>query len=214
MSNQLDLYNDALMLCGQRMLASLTENQESRYLLDQVWGSDGVLSCLEEGQWFFAMRTIQIDYDPSIEPTFGYVRAFEKPSDWVITSALCSDEYFRSPLTRYADEAGYWYSDLDTIYVRYVSSDSNYGNDLGNWPKSFHEFVAAHFASKIVWKLTQSEAKTMAVKAERKSTLLEAKNKGLMAQPTSFPPTGKWAKSRLRGNGRWDGGSNGGDLIG
>jgi hypothetical protein len=120
---KLTLYNDALLLCGERFLASLTEEREPRRLLDRAWDGGAVRACLEMGQWGFAMRTIQLDYDSGIQPDFGYARAFVKPTDWVLTSGLCSDEFFRSPLTRYTDEAGYWYSDLDTIYVRYVSDD-------------------------------------------------------------------------------------------
>ncbi len=152
--NQLTLYNEALLYCGQRFLASLTENQESRRLLDQVWATNGVRACLEMGQWFFAMRTVMIDYDPSVEPSFGYRRAFAKPNDWVLTSAVCQDEFFTAPLTRYSDEAGYWYSELDTIYVKYVSSSVNYGLNFGLWPESFFQFVAAYFASKIVGSLS------------------------------------------------------------
>jgi hypothetical protein len=120
------LYNSALTICGERTLASLTEDREPRRLLDLVWDNDGVKTCLEGGQWKFAMRTIRIDFSTTITPDFGYKRAFEKPSDWCATSALCSDEYFSSPLTEYVDENNVWYAELDEIYVRYVSDDSAY----------------------------------------------------------------------------------------
>jgi hypothetical protein len=42
----------------------------------------------------------------------------------VLTSGVFQDEFMRTPLTDYADEAGYWFSDYDTIYVRYVSDDA------------------------------------------------------------------------------------------
>ncbi len=158
MTTQLTLYNDALLLCGERFLASLTEEREPRRLLDQVWSSGGVKACLELGQWNFAMCSIQIDYDPGMEPDFGYRRAFVKPDDWVLTSGVCSDEFFRCPLLRYWDEANYWYSDLDTIYVRYVSNDVAYGMNLNHWPQTFAEVVEAHFAAKIIKKLSNSES--------------------------------------------------------
>src|SRR3972149_5633972 len=153
-ATRLKIYNDALLFCGERTLASLTEDVEPRHLLDHVWNSDGVQGCLEEAQWHFAIRTVQIDYDPDEDPQFGYNYAFTKPSDWVLTSALCSDEYFKSPLLGYWDEAGFWYADLQTIYVRYISNDVDYGMDLSLWPRSFSEFVAAHFAYKITPKIT------------------------------------------------------------
>ncbi len=212
--SQLDLYNGALLHCGERFLASLTEEREPRRLLDRVWSVGGVRACLEQGQWNFAMRTIQIDYDPSIQPSYGYNRAFTKPSDWVNTSALCSDEFFRSPLTRYVDEAGMWYSDLDTLYVRYVSNDANYGMNLNAWPESFREFVEAHFASKIILKLSNSEDELHRIEKKREELLKNAKGKAAMAEPTSFMAQGSWSRARNRFPNRRDGGGTTGNLIG
>lgn len=219
--SRLQLYNDALLLAGERPLEALTDNVEGRRLLDQVWNNQGVDGCLEEGQWEFAMRTIMIDYDPSVEPPFGYNRAFDKPSDWILTSSVCSDEFFRVPITRYADEAGFWYSDLDTIYVRYVSNDAAYGSDLSKWPRSFQEFVSAHFATKIILKLTNDEAKlglfvnpANPEHSIRGRALLEAKSRCAMASPTSIPAQGRWSVARTRGVARRDGGNISGNLIG
>jgi hypothetical protein len=213
-TTQLDIYNGALLHCGERFLASLTENREPRRLLDRVWSSNGVKTCLEQGQWNFAMRTIQIDYDTSIEPSFGYNRAFQKPTDWVLTSSLCADEFFRSPLTRYVDETGFWYSDLDTLYVRYVSNDSTYGADINKWPESFREFVEAHFASKIILKINNSESELARVMKLREKLLLTAKSRAAMAEPTSFPAQGAWSRARNRFPNRRDGGGTTGNLIG
>lgn len=216
MTDRLSLYNDALMLCGERFLASLTEEREPRRLLDQVWGSGAVNSCLEEAQWFFAMRTIQIDYDPGIQPSFGYNRGFVKPVDWLETSSVCSDEFFRNPLTRYTDESGYWYAELDTIYVRYISNDLAYGNNLSLWPDSFRLFVVAYLASEIIVKITNSEDKYAQMVALKDKRLKHAKNRAAMALPTSFPAQGSWTRSRMRYGGNRDGGNSGnsGNLIG
>lgn len=213
MTTKLSLYNDALMLCGERFLSSLTEEREPRRLLDQVYSSGGIRACLEMGQWNFAMRTIQIDYDSGVQPDFGYSRAFEKPTDWVVTSALCSDEFFRSPLNRYWDESGYWFADIDTLYVRYVSDDPAYGANLGGWPESFREFVAAHFASKIIRKLSSSDEEEDRVVKLRKTRLLTAKSRAAMSEATSFPARGSWGLSRNRFPSNRDRGNNG-SLIG
>lgn len=202
------------MICGDRFLAALTDESEPRRLLDQVWSSNGLKYCLEQGQWHFAMRTVQIDYDPSVEPSFGYNRAFQKPTDWVNTSGLCSDEFFRSPLLRYVDEAGFWYSDIDTLYVRYVSMDVAYGYDLNKWPETFREFVAYYFAAKIINKLQSSEAEEGEIKQEMEKALKRAKSKAAMAEPTTFPAQGIWSRSRNRFPGRRDGGGTSGNLIG
>ena len=213
MSDRLTMYNDALLMAGERSLGSLTEVAESRRLLDQVWNSGGVKKCLEEGQWKFAMRTVQLDFDPALTPSFGYRRAFDKPTDWIVTSSLASDAYFSSPLLGYFDEAQYWYADVDKIYVRYVSDDVGYGLNINKWPGSFQEFVSAHFASRVTWKLTGSKEKLATVNDNRKELKKIALNKDAMAEPTRFPPPGSWVKSRLRTGGARDLGNIAGDLY-
>ena len=214
MTTQLDIYNGCLLHCGERFLASLTENREPRRLLDHVWSTGGVKACLEKGQWNFAMRTVQIDYDTSIEPSFGYTRAFQKPSDWVLTSAVCSDEFFTSPLIRHVDETGYWYADLDTIYVRMVSNLDSYGMSLNDWPDSFREYVEAYFAYRIIGRMTNSESETDRLKKLSEKLLKTAKSRAAMAEPTSFPARGAWGRARNRFPNRRDGGNFTGNLIG
>lgn len=214
MTDRLSLYNGALLRAGERFLASLSEEREPRRLLDQVWDGGVIRLALEQGQWHFAMRTVQLDYDPGVEPSFGYPRGFEKPTDWVNTSSVSSDEFMRVPLTRYADEAGYWYSDLDTLYIRYVSDDPNFGGDLGAWPISFCEYVESYLASRVIQKLSNSEEKHEAARKITEKLLIVAKNKAAMTQPTGFPARGSWSNSRNRFSGRKDGGNSSGPLIG
>ena len=214
MADQLSIYNGALLIIGERFLASLTEEREPRRLLDFIWSDNGVKECLEAGQWNFAMRSSQIDYDPAVEPDWGYNRAFSKPDDWVLTSAVCADEFFRSPLTRYVDEAGYWYSDLDTLFVRYVSSSVSYGMDMGLWPEAFTKYVQAHFASRIIMRMSNSESEHERVRKFKEKQLLEARNRSAMTGPTAFSARGNWSLSRNRFPNRRDGGGTTGNLIG
>lgn len=211
MTTRLELYNAALLICGERFISSLTEDREPRHLLDHVWDNDGVKQCLESGQWRFAMRAVRLDYDTAIDPEFGYRRAFSKPTDWCATAAVCSDEYFNAPLTQYIEETGYWFCDLDELYVRYVSNDSSFGGDLSLWPAKFADFVATFFASKIILKLTSDEKKRNAILHPRDGLLVrarkEAKSLDAMAGPTVFPARGSWVSSRGTGWGRRDRGS-------
>jgi hypothetical protein len=211
MSTRLQLYNNALLLLGERPLASLSEDRAPRRQLDQVWNSDGVRKCLEEGQWRFATRSVQIDYDPDIDPPFGTSRAFSKPTDWVATVALCVDEYFQTPLLQYRDEGGYWYSDYDTMYLRYVSNDDAFGMNIGDWPGWFEEFVAAHFASRIALQFGDNKLENMMKIRQKLKTV--ALNKDAMLEPTKFPPMGSWNKARRREFGRGERGRRTGDLY-
>lgn len=212
--DRLALYNEALRLCGERRLALLTEAREPRYLLDQVWDEGGVEDCLEAGQWNFAMRSVKIDHDTSVTPSFGYQFGFTKPTDWIRTAGVCSDEFFKAPLLAYTDEAGYWYSDTDPLYVRYISNDSGFGGNISGWPGSFCSFAAAHFASKVVYKITSDKERIALVEKRAKLAKKDALNKDAMNDPTTFPAKGSWVNGRAGGNlSRRDGGSRG-SLIG
>lgn len=213
-TSKLELFNSALTLCRETKLASLTEGREARHLLDQVYDGGGIRRVLEAGQWHFAMRTVQVDSDPDLDPEFGFQYAFSKPTDWVLTSALCSDEYFRSPMTaaQYVDESGYWYADVDPVYVRYVSDDEDYGGDLGTWPQSFVDYAVAHFASKIVHKLTSSDSLMDTILGLEARRLKFALSRNRMASGSGVQAMGGWASARGGGT-RGDRGNNG-SLIG
>lgn len=213
MTTQLRLYNAALTICEASEISGLTVNELGRRLLDSVWNNGGVRYCLEQGQWKFAMRAAQLDYDTAFTPEFGYQRAFAKPSDWVATSAICTDEYFNSPLTQYTDEGGFWYCDHDELYVRYVSDHADYGGDLTIWPQTFADYVAAHFAWRIVRKMPGGAERYESVEKQMKEAKSIAKNKDAMAGPTTFPVRGSWVRAR-GGSGRGDGGNRNGNLIG
>lgn len=228
-TNRLSVYNSALMLCGERSLGSLSEDREPRRLLDQVWsgtaggGGNGVDWCLEQGQWWFAMRTVMIDKDPDFTRQFGYVNSFDKPTDWIATSALCSDEYFRMPLINYADERDAWYADITPIYVKYISNDAAYGNDLSRWPATFQDFVATYLASRIISKMagdrTAQQGVIMGPPGQPEKGLLminmhRARSNAAMTQPTQMIAQGRWTRARQGTRGGRNDRGNPGSLIG
>ena len=83
MPSKLSIYNGALTIIGERKLASLTENREPRYKLDEIWDNDMIDRCLQMGQWKFAKRTVELTASPSVTPSFGFQYAFEQPADHV-----------------------------------------------------------------------------------------------------------------------------------
>lgn len=195
-TSQLSIYNQALLLCEERILASLSEARKPRYLLDTVWNDGGVNACLEEGMWTFATRTDSAVADPNIQPAFGYGNAFAHPPDYVRTVALSSDPYFNASFTAYADEGGYWWTDCSPIFFKYVSKDPSYGNNLTLWTETFKQFVAAHFASKIVKSLTHSKDIQDRVEQMRKRALDSARGKDGMNEPPGFFPRGQLSRAR------------------
>ena len=199
MATRLQLYNRALRIIQERKLSSLTEKREPRFLLDDVWEEGGVRACLSRGFWNHATRTVQIDYDPSQEPDFGLSRVFVKPDDWVRTSAFCSDPYFQNPLSIYDDTGAYWYADIDTVYVKYISDDASYGNNLSLWTEGFFNYAAHYFAVQIAPNLTSAASKVEDLKKDLKKALNEAKSEDGQNEPARRIPPGSWVRARTRG---------------
>jgi len=202
-ATQLSIYNNALVKhLGERKLESLTENRKPRRLLDQVWDNDFLEECLEEGHWNFATRTFSSEYSASVDPDFGYRYAHIKPTDWLRTSALSLDEYFRHPLGDYRDEAGYWFCDAEVIYVSMVSKDNSYGLDLSKYPDSYVDYLEKKLAASICMALTQSRTKAGDLEAMAARALQNARAKDAMNDPAKRVPSGSWVGAR-RGRANW-----------
>lgn len=205
MTSKLDLYNQALLILGERRLASLGEAREPRRALDDAWESS-LRFCLEQGFWNFAMRAIEAQASASVVPTFGYAHAFTKPNDWIRSYQVSASETFDPPLLNFVDEPNYWYADSDPLYVRYVSDDTVYGRDMSIWPETFTDYVAHHLALRTSSRITGNAADD-ALRAATRRARADARSKDAMNEPTRFPPAGTWVTSRgtAATRSRWDG---------
>jgi hypothetical protein len=207
-TDRLKLYNGALILCGATTLHSstgLTESRDERRQLDAAWDQDALRTCLEAGQWKFAKRTVEIPYTGDVAAVFGFSYVFEKPDDYIRVCGVFSDPECREPLLDYEEDGDYFYANIDTIYVQYVSDDNEYGMDFAKWPQSFTRFVEAYLADKVALKVTAGDEKRIA-KVERtlKSTKADALEKDAQKSPTKFPPAGGWVRARGGSSNRRD----------
>lgn len=210
MTSRLGLYNRALRQLGERTLANLGENIEPRRALDAAWDDGFLRYCLEQGQWNFAIRSVELSGSPDIAPAFGYRLAFDVPADWVRTVGLAMDEFFSAPLTQVALEGEYWYADVEPLYLRYVSDDAAFGGDLSLWPESFTQFAAAHLAEEVVGALTASESKAERLRRDVRRLLTDARSKDALNESAVFLPAGGWTRARRGGSAAGDRGSRSG----
>lgn len=198
--DKLGLYNLALHHLGERRIMTLAENQETRRVLDHAW--DGVNArCLEEGQWNFATRAVELTSNPSIDPSFGYEFAFTKPDDWVRTVGMSDGPDFGYTTTDVLDENGFWWSSLDPLFVRYVSSDASFGGDISRWPQTYVDFVALELAFQCCKRITGNGETKAQIEKDLKKAKTSALGKDAMNNPTPFMPTGSWVASRSGGSG-------------
>jgi hypothetical protein len=204
MTTKLSLYNGALRMLGERPLASLSENRTPRRELDAAWDGGAVDMCLEAGQWKFAMRSVTVDAETDIVPTFGYQYAFEIPDDHRRLGGVFSDEAMHTALMDYREEAGFWYANQETIYIRYVSNDPNFGLDLSRWPARFVKYVESHLAFEIAQSTTGDAGKVKDMISLRdKRFLPDALSNDAMQDPSRRLPPSNWSMARVGGyNGR------------
>ncbi len=196
MTTRLTLYQGAAQVLGERKPTSLTENVPVRKELDGAWDRGAIRTCLQTYLWNFATRSVEIEYSPSITPSHGYRRAFQKPNDFVRLAQICRDEYYRAPLNEYTDEASHWFADIDPIYVRYVSDDEEYGMDLSKWPPNFTRFVEHYLAHAICNVITGSGRSKAEIEEDLKAAKASAKATDAAEEPTTFAPRGSWSQAR------------------
>jgi len=220
MTTQLGLYNEALGLLSERSLASLTEAREPCRVLNDIWARNAVQYCLEQGQWKFALHSVSIAYDPLIVPAFGYKRGFALPADWVRATKICADEFFNAPLLRYVEEAGVIFSDLDLVFVSYVSNGTAYGNNLAAWPETFTRYVACYLAAAACNRVSNDKTLLGYLTGPKgdggllHTLLIDARSKSALESPTSFLPSGNWSVARSRGTAGFRDGGSRSNLIG
>ncbi len=197
-TDRLALYNIALFDLGDRKLDSLTEAREPRFLLDEVFtrGGGAIRAVLEQGLWNHAIRTVQIDKSASITPAFGYPNAFDMPTNFVRLVQISPGENFLGTLMRYEIEAGILYTDVDPIFMRFVSDSSDYGNDLSLWPETFTLWVGHWLGQQIMAKLLNDKDQEAYMK-RGKRLLADARSKDAQQEPTRWPPLSSWASARL-----------------
>jgi hypothetical protein len=149
------------------------------------------------------MRSRQLDYSPSVATEFGYQRVFDMPEDHIRLGGVFCDEFMHTPLLDYREEAGFWVANLDTIYIRYVSNDQDFGGDLSLWPQTFVKFVESHLASEIAMPLLQNRSKMDDMLSLRNKRFLpDALSKDAAQDPTRIPPHGSWVSARFSGASR------------
>jgi len=151
---KLQLYNNALLLIGQRELTGISEDREPRHLLDNVYDLDAIEYCLEIVKPVFASKTAKLS-SPSTSSVHDLDSVHTLPSDYVTVVGVFSDAKLDQPISRYLIEGNTLVCEYDTVYFRYTSDDVV--TDFSNWSASFNRVVSAYLARGICIKLTPSK---------------------------------------------------------
>jgi hypothetical protein len=158
---QLELYNDALLLLGQRRLQSLTEAREPRYLLDGAYNREAIRYCLELVQPPFASKTLLLN-TPTAGSTFDNAHAL--PDEYISVVGVFSDVRLDQEIHRYVIEGRSLETDYSTVYLRYTSD----AYALSAWDPSFIRVMGAYLALETATKLSTEDYDRLSAKFDRR----------------------------------------------
>jgi hypothetical protein len=197
MATKLGIYNDAMRALGERPLLSVTEATAPRRAMDSAW-DDVLASCLEDGLWRHALRTVELGEDNDVGATFGYEYVYTLPSDFVRLAELSADPRFSDPLWDYRLEGkGRLYANVEPIYLSYVSNDAEYGGDLTAWPQFYAEAVGADLAVKISLVVNQNRTDRNDLIKIAADAMARARSRDAMDKPNRRFPVGRLVRSRM-----------------
>ena len=161
-TTQLDLYNGALLLLGQRRLTSLTEDREPRYRLDGAFNREAIRYCLELIEPNWASKTAVLS-TPAAAATFDSSHTL--PTDYVTMVGAFSDSKLDQAITRYVIEGRELLTDYSTVYLRYTSD----GYDLADWDSSFARVMEAYLALETATRLSNDEYEKLQAKFDERA---------------------------------------------
>jgi hypothetical protein len=197
MASKLGIFNKTLRAIGDLRLASLTEDVEARYVLDEAW--DGCMCFVfTEGLWNFATKTEVITADPGQPPIPGYSFTFDKPQYWIRTITISQTSLFDLE-ANYRDENNRIYANFDTLYIRYISKERAVDDQIVNWPSSFADAVAMYLAKECAERLSGSGEKAQVMEQRYRDAIASAKNKDALDQSKMVLRPGNWIRA-MRGS--------------
>ena len=140
---KLSLYNDTLILLGQRVLSSDSEDRPNRHKLDALYDNGAVDYCLEVIKPRFAAKLTSLT---GVTPTLttAYAKEATLPSTFQTLIGVYADAAMDQPITRFTHEEDKILSDFTTIYVRFIQDFATVG--LTNMSFSFGRVVSAYMA--------------------------------------------------------------------
>lgn len=191
------IYNDALIIMGLDEITTNTDDSNRRTKLDRVLDSGIVSEMLEDTGWIFSTTSTKSQYDPSVEPAWGYRRAHQKPTDMHRIDGIFYDEYMQQPLKQYKDEGDWIFTDQDEYYLQYIS-DSFLVNP-SSWPTYFKRLIAGRMANDASPSLRNEGADFLIANAIYEKRKSSAMSNDAMQSPPRMLSNGKWSGSRFKG---------------
>lgn len=196
MADKLRIYKGALRLLGPHELATLADDRPERYQLDDAW-DDAVEHLLNQGLWNFAIRAVQLSADDDVAPLFGWDYGFSQPDDYIRTVGISDEPTFRNGFENYEIEAGKWFANIDTLYLRYVSNDAQYGLNIGSWTQAFAKCLEAYLAFETGLPVSGDRGNRNDLFSLYEKRLTRAKTLDAFDESVKYSPQGRFVRARF-----------------
>lgn len=155
MATELGVKNAALRHLGQPALATLTDDIESRYVLDGVW-DDAIVFVLRQAPWRFALKTAaQTGATSSL--IVGYTHSVARPADWLRTHSIYKLVGAKEYPIDFKEHALRWFTNGASFNARFVSTDYN---TPSSWTEQFAKALSAYVAFLSCDKITGDPSRT------------------------------------------------------
>lgn len=199
MTTKLALLVKAARHLGQERPVALTDDTHAvRELLAAY--DETLAEALETGLWLWALRTVEISYDPDIDPGFGRTYGYTMPADFVRIANINSSSNFEPNGELDYDKVGPGhtiYADEASFYLRYVSNGATYGLNLGAWPETFAEGVGYALAYRCALPIAKDRGDRNDMMTLAEQWYAKAKVRNAVDERVKTMPTGRLVRSRF-----------------
>ena len=189
------IYNQALQILGLDEINDNNDDSDRKVKLDVALSADLVESLLEDTGWHWAITTLKMQANPSLEPDWGFGDVYDKPDDMHRLDGVFQDEFLQVPLKRYKDEGEHIFTEVTELYLQFVSK--SYISDPVFWPPHFRRLVGAAMAKDAAMAL---RVDPLIAEARYEEYLNNAKNIDIIQSPPRRLANGEWTSSRFAGN--------------
>lgn len=146
MTTSVSICSNALLLLGAQSINDLDESNDRAQLASNLYPTvrDNMLRA---HAWNCAIKRVVLAPDATA-PAYGYTYQFTLPSDWIRT--LSVGDYGEE--IDYRSEGRLILADTDTLYLRYVFSNTN----EGTWDAGLVDCMTLAMAARMAYAITQS----------------------------------------------------------
>lgn len=198
MADKLQVWKQALVHLEKATITTLTDDVEAVYTFGSAWA--GVVEeAFNSGDWNFAKKTAALDLNDAVTPSAGWQYAFDYPNDWMRTIAVNGAPEFRTPFRDYLDEGGYMHANLETLYLRYISSARSADDQISHWPTMFWRYVALKLAFDTCGRLTSGDTLEQKIEKRMMLALRQAKSVDARNENNKVIAPGSWLRARTGG---------------